>query len=46
MKPKKKTTTNNKKCTKKPINSKPMHFVDKTVVTTKEKTYNTIEDPV
>ena len=46
MKPKKKSTIVNKKCTKKINTNKPLHFVDKTIVTTKERTHNTIEDPV
>jgi len=46
MKPKKKSTIVNKKCTKKTNPNKPSNFVDKTIVTTKERTHNTIEDPV
>jgi hypothetical protein len=46
MKPKKRSTITNKKCFKKPNINKPLQLVDKTIVTTKEKTHNTIEDPV
>ena len=42
MKPKKKPVVSNKKNSKKPLSSKPLLLIDKTIVTTKEKTHNTI----
>ena len=42
MKPKKKIAMPSKKPLKKVTNHKPLLLVDKTVVTTKEKTQNTI----
>ena len=46
MKSKKKGSNPVKKTTKKPAQKLPLFLIEKTVVTTKEKTHNTIEDPV
>lgn len=46
MKPKKKTSVPNKKTSKRIAPNKPIVVIDKTVATTKEKTHNTIEDPI
>lgn len=42
MKPKKKSSTSTKKTSKKPLTSKTLFLIDKTIATTKEKTHNTI----
>ena len=42
MKPKKKTSVSNKKTTKKPAPKPKFLTINKTLITTKEKTYNTI----
>lgn len=46
MKPKKKSSAGQKKTVKKLLPTKPLIVIDKTVATTKERTHNTIEDPV
>ena len=46
MKPKKKSSVGPKKGVKKSLPTKPLVLIDKTVATTKERTHNTIEDPV
>lgn len=46
MKAKKKINPSTKKPAKKPLPRPQLLFVDKTLVTTKEKTHNTLEDPI
>ena len=46
MKSKKKNSVPSKKPSKKPVPNKQLWLVDKTIATTKEKTYNTLEDPI
>lgn len=46
MKSKKKTSVGPKKSMKKTLQAKTLMVLDKTIATTKERTHNTIEDPV